>query len=799
MGSDGLGVFLQGNNRICIVGAERDSPTALAVKTWLAKRQDVTQVEQPNQTGVIYVDFDDGKNYPGRFLRALHDKLYSLKRPKTEKFAIRSVHSLQGRVRFRVAGLDQDQIAFLTMVAATIPGVTKTKHLSGSDTTLILYDPEQVNEEKILSVLVKNNPADSPAEWQGPTKPRWGGALACTTVLVMCISGAFPFPVLAIGITLNTIRPLQRTIEAFHEGKISIDLLDVAATFAALATGRPITAASVIWMLGVGDLLLDLSANHARNALSELMRRTEQEACRLSKRGKRERVQVDQLETGDQVFVCTGRAIPADGRVVSGEAEVDEKVLTGESHLLSKRKGDRVFASTVVVEGQLIVEVKFTGQNTEAAKIERILQTVGNKPLTLQRDALDLAGKFVLPTFGVAGLAAFFSGDITRAVCVLITDFGTGFRVALPVTALTAMTLAAREGILVKGAQYLERLSKADLIVFDKTGTLTNGVPEVVEVVTKEFEESEMIRLAASAESDYEHPVAKALKSYAEKQNLPLVKPKTGSEKYAVGLGLSAEVAGHRVQVGRAKWMKSQGLKITSFKKHLARLREDAISNLCVAVDGRVVGVIGYCDGTRPESRAIVRKLRANGRRKVVLLSGDSAEVVRNVASELAIDEAIGGLLPDEKADYVRKRQAEGHVVAMIGDGINDVPALVSADVGISFDGGSEVAIETADVMLLGGGLARLAKAFTMSDEAMIKVRENLGIIVAPNAVAIFLGAFGFISPPMAAIINNGTTIVAALVAAVPLLNRSGGHISSKTAVRSSVAFRSEIQSTYQL
>jgi Cu2+-exporting ATPase len=334
-----------------------------------------------------------------------------------------------------------------------------------------------------------------------------------------------------MGIALNAVVPLGHCVAALREGEICIDLLDIAATFAALATGRPITAAFVIWMIGVGNLLIDISAKTARSALSTLMQRRGQEAFRALPNGGTETVPVGDLQVGDYVIVHAGLGIVADGRVVSGLAEVDEKALTGESRLLSKKKGDAVFASTVVVEGHLVVEVERSGKNTEAAKIERVLNTVGSKPLTLQRNALDVASKLVLPTFGVAALAAALSSDVNRAVCVLITDFGTGIRVAVPTSALTAMTLAARQGVLVRGAQYLERLSKTDVIIFDKTGTLTSGVPEVVDVVTaRGVKESILITLCASAEARHDHPVARALKSYAKEQAIELVETEPGND-----------------------------------------------------------------------------------------------------------------------------------------------------------------------------------------------------------------------------------------------------------------------------
>ena len=775
-----LQVFQKGPGRACIVGALKDSPESRALRSWLDERIDVTRFEQRKGTGAFYVDYDDGAALSGRFLRSLRDQVHVIIRSSAEHipFNIKPVHSLNGRVRLQVTGINERQLSTLSMITAGLPGVKRTKHIPGSQTTLVRFDPEKISEDLIVDALLKSDQAEWEREWHRPVPMRWGGALAGTSVLFMSLTGSAPFAWLAMGITFNTLRPLQRSIASLREGEVSIDLLDVAATFAALATGRPITAAFVIWMVGIGDLLLDVSSNKARSALSTLMQCRDQFAIRVLSDGKTETVPVRYLQVGDHFIVHTGHSILADGKVVSGIAEVDEKALTGESHLLAKKKTDTVFASTVIVEGHLVIEVESSGKNTEAAKIERILNTVGSKPLTLQRDALEFASKLVLPTFGVAWLAAAMSGDVTRAVCVLITDFGTGIRIAVPTSALTAMTLAAREGVVVKGAQYLERLAKTDVIIFDKTGTLTNGVPEVVEVITaRGVKKTPLMQLCASAELRHDHPVAKALKNYAKEKCIQLIEPDSGSEEYAVGLGLSARIHGHRVRVGRSSWMISQGLALSpSFKRHLARFKRDRVSSLCVAVDDKVVGLVSYSDGTRPESAAIVKALQSGGRREIILLSGDSQEVAKTVAKAVGIDKAVGGLLPEQKADYVKKLRADGHVVAMVGDGINDAPALAVSDVGISIAGSTDVALETADVVLLDGGLVRLEKAFQISDQAMTSVRQNLGMIIAPNALAIAAGALGYIQPPLAAIINNGATLLAVLVGTVPLLKTRVSH-----------------------
>jgi P-type E1-E2 ATPase len=283
--------------------------------------------------------------------------------------------------------------------------------------------------------------------------------------------------------------------------------------------------------------------------------------------------------------------------------------------------------------------------------------------------------------------------------------------------------------------------------------------------------------LCASAEARHDHPVAKALKAHAEKKGYELSEPDAESEEYEVGMGLSARVGGHRVRVGQPTWMESQKLKISpALRTHLARFKKNSNSALCVAIDNEVAGLVAYSDGIRPESADMVKRLQANGRRKIVLLSGDSPAVVKNIAGTMGIDEAVGGLHPEQKAEYIKGLQARGSVVAMVGDGINDAPALALADVGISMAGSTDVALETADVVLLDGGLARLERAFQISDEAMASVRQNLAIIIVPNAIAIFLGAFGLIGPPMAAIINNGATFLAVAVGMIPLLKMPARH-----------------------
>ena len=373
----------------------------------------------------------------------------------------------------------------------------------------------------------------------------WAKTALNTAVLAATATGALPLPVAAAAVAVTAIPPVLRAGSALGERRLSVDLLDVAAIGISIGTGQPATGAFITWLLGVGDLVLEQTHDRARHAISKLMKLDASEAWRVGKDGQVERVAVKRLAVGDRIVVEAGGRVPADGVVLSGAAAVDEKALTGESIPKERRAGDRVLAATVVVDGQIVVEVDRVGGDTTAAKIVQILEGAGAKPMTLQRHAERVADRLVLPTFGVAGGAAMLASQIDRATSVLITDFGTGIRIAVPASALTAMTIAAREGVLVKGGQYLERLAKADVVVFDKTGTLTLGEPEVLEVRPfGKLAPDEIMALAAAAEERQKHPVAVAIRAYAEPRRGSRSPTRTlGSEDYTIGVGLRARAS----------------------------------------------------------------------------------------------------------------------------------------------------------------------------------------------------------------------------------------------------------------
>jgi Cu2+-exporting ATPase len=643
---------------------------------------------------------------------------------------------------------------------------------------LVFFDPARTTSLALLDEIARTPPLHWPAA-NPIEKPRWhewAKAAGSFAVMTGAITGVVPVPMMLASVAATAVPPFRRALQSLAAGRVNVDVMDATAISVCLVRVEPITASIITTLLAIGDLILDRTHARARTAISQLNQLVDAEAFVLDDSGIITRVMPRTLTPGMRVVVYPGGRVPADGRIVEGSLSVDEKALTGESVPRDRVVGDAVMATSVVVIGQAVVAVERAGGDTVAARIVSILEGAGAKPMTLQRNAEKYADRLVLPTFGAAGAAYAFSGVIDRLTSVLITDFGTGVRVSVPTAALTAMALAAHKGVLVKGGTFLERLAEADTIIFDKTGTLTQGVPYVTTVVQLgSMAPVDVLAFAAAAEGNQTHPIADAIRHHAKELDAPRYEADRESESYRIGLGLEAQVEGKRVCVGNPRLLRELGIDPHAGVCARDKLAADGTSSVMVAVDGELVAVVGYADAPRPESAGVVRALKANGRRRVILLSGDARGPVEAIAPLVEIDEAISDVLPEQKADVVRRLKTEGRKVAMVGDGINDAPALAVADLGISLHGSTDVALETADVVLLEGGLERLPGVFQLADEAMARVKQVLGVVLVPNALAIAAGALGLINPVMAATINNGSTIVAAAHAVAPLFRSRPG------------------------
>ena len=766
--------------RIVGLAARHVEGAAEELLQWIERRDDVVDVEARADLGTIDVTFHEESHQRGSFVRSLRDRLATLGKPLPPRpFTVEVAHAIEGRARLRVEGegaSSDDDVMRMAAWLGDRPGVHRAQASPATQSVLVFYDAQVTSLDAIVAALRLADTSTWPTAPAPPRRTQWRKAAFNTAVLAATFSGVAPAPLAAAAVALTAVPTARRTLAALRDKRLTVDLLDAVAIGISLGTGQPQTAAVITWLLGVGDLILEHTAHRARTAISRLMKLDATDAWRL-RDGRIEHVSVKTLGCGDVIVVDAGAAIAADGIVTRGTALVDEKALTGESMPREKREGDRVLAATVVLEGQLTVTIDRVGSDTTASKIVQILEGAGAKPMTLQRHVERTADRLVLPTFAVAGGAAALAADVSRMTSVLITDFGTGIRISVPTCALSSMTAMARRGVLVKGGQFLERLARADVVVFDKTGTLTSGEPTVfdVEVIGDARTARDVVALAAAAEARQNHPVAHALREHARRMGIDTAADADAGDvvedvRYEIGLGLSARVRGLAVLVGGKRLFDAEHVRWGRAGAALERHAQAGASSLLVAIDGELAGVIGYADAPRAESKRIVHALRAGGRREIVLLSGDGRGAVKAVGAQVGVDRAIAELLPEDKAAFVRSLQQAGKVVAMVGDGINDAPALALADVGVSLDGGTDVALESADVVLLEGGLARLPFAFDAADAAMRYVRRGLGLVVVPNAVAIALGAVGLLAPGGAALVNNGSTVVAALAALAPLV-----------------------------
>jgi heavy metal translocating P-type ATPase len=555
-----------------------------------------------------------------------------------------------------------------------------------------------------------------------------------------------------------------------REGRLNVDFLDTLAIAASLAHGNPMAGAIVTWLIKLGDWIRDLTAAGSRRAISELLEFQAKNAW-VIRDGIVVSIPAAELAVGDEVVVYPGEIIPVDGEIIGGHAMIDQKTITGEGLPVTRAEGQPVFAATVIRDGQLTIRAIRVGTATTAGQIAHLVESAPIGDTRMQNHAEKLADRLVLPTLALASGTAVLSGDFNRFLSLVIVDYGTGIRVAAPTAVLASMTHAARAGIIIKSGAHMERLSEVDTVIFDKTGTLTHGSPVIVDVVsyTKHITQTHLVGLAAAAETQLKHPVAEALRTKAHELGANV--PYCEETKYRIGLGVEGQVNGYYLHVGNERLMRQSEINIRVAEADRSALDEQGYSCIYVAVDGTLAGLVPYTDKIRPESQAVIQRLHAIGIKNTVMLTGDNVIVARAVGKRLGLSRQFADMLPADKADVIQTFQRNGNVVAMVGDGINDSPALSFADVGIAMKHGAEVARESADVVLMEDSLWKLVKAVEISRGAVSLIQQNYAIVVGLNTLALGLALpSGLVSPSITALISNGSAILASINGIRPIL-----------------------------
>lgn len=724
----------------------------------------------------------------------------------TQLAKIAIVHAIPGRIRFRVPRLrsDRDYAQMLQQSLSSDTCVTQIRVNSAAGSIAINYQtrgkPEievrknlaiailsatpskQVVEKKERSLSTDNDPEtnDSEGELSSLRLP-----VLATTLALLGGPLKLPIPRPAIFAALAAAAfPVVKGAASslFIDRRLNIDCLDFLALTLGTLQGKLLTPALVLTLHELGDVIREQTARSTEHQTADLLDAIGHFAW-VERDGEKRQIPSDKVEKGDTVVVYPGEQIPVDGEVLRGTAVIDQQQLTGESMPIVAETGTIVYASTLLRSGEIYIRADRVGNKTRAAASIELLQKAPVHDTRMANYAAQLADKLILPSLVLAGIVLATTRDPARAASILTLDFVTGIRVSMPTAFLGALNHTTRHGILVRSGRTLELLAQVDTVVFDKTGTLTEGDVAVVGVETVEgrMDAYRVLALAAAAEQRITHPVAEAIVRYAEEKEIKIA-PR-GEWNYEVGLGIRAEIEGEIVLVGSARFLEREGVEIDCFYSDRPCIEENCdrdnecpktewLSSIYVAANGEFQGAIQYADPVRRESLPLIARLQKEYGMEVHLLTGDNQVKARTVAQQLKIPESQvhAEAFPEQKATIVRQLHRSGKTVAFVGDGLNDSVALAYADVSVSFEKGSDVARETADVVLMNDDLSSLLEAIAIAKQTKNLIEQNTVLVVGPNLVALGLASTVGLHPLLATVVHNGSAIAAGLNSLRPLV-----------------------------
>lgn len=581
-----------------------------------------------------------------------------------------------------------------------------------------------------------------------------------------------PYPIRA-GITMITsVKYIWKGLTTLAKRRIEVPVLDATAIGVSIFRGDISTASSVMFLLSLGEILEEWTHKKSVGDLARSMSLNISKVW-LVRDGQEIMVPVTEIRSGDPVRVHMGNVIPFDGCVIEGEAMVNQASLTGESVPVRRAEGSTVYAGTVVEEGEITFKVKEANGSSKYEKIMAMIEESEKLKSSLESKAEHLADRLVPYTFLGTGLVWLLTRNMTKTISVLMVDFSCALKLAMPLSVLSAIREASTHDITVKGGKYLEAMADATTIVFDKTGTLTKAQPTVVEVISfNEKLPDELLRIAACLEEHFPHSMAKAVVREAEKKHL--VHEELHSKvEYIVAHGISSMLEDKKVVIGSYHFVfEDEKAQIPAEKQELFDHLSAEYSHLYMAIDGRLAAVICIEDPLRPEAAEVVKELKKTGITKVVMMTGDSDRIARTIAERVGVDEYYSEVLPEDKAGFVEKEKAAGRKVIMIGDGINDSPALSASDVGIAISGGAEIAREIADVTIGADNLYEVVTLKKLSNALMKRIRKNYKAIVGINASLIVLGVAGVFQPTTSALLHNTSTLVISMKSMKNLLGK---------------------------
>ena len=573
-----------------------------------------------------------------------------------------------------------------------------------------------------------------------------GGTVASASAFIGAIVLGYPIVVTAV--------------KDLRVGRLSINELVAIAVLAAFSSGDYKTAGVVAFFMLTGELIETRTAEGARASIELLIKLTPTKARRIKKDGNEEEVAAKDLAVGDVIRIRSGDNVAADGIIVSGQGSFNQATITGESLPVDKKSGDEVFAGTQNLTGVLEIKVSRAGTDTTLGRVRELILAAEKTKLPIMKIVDQYMGFYTPLVLVIGALVWAFTHDLSRVIAVFVISCPCAFILATPTAMVAALSAAARLGILIKNVADIEAAARINAFVFDKTGTLTTGQLAVSRLAPLgEIKPAELLRFAASAEKYSNHPTAKALAQIASEANVPLIEPKDFAE--TAGRGVKANVNGAKILVGRAQWLKDNGV-TEDFVKSVDLNETEGWSLIFVARDGKCIGWVGLQDQTRAEAKESLAELKEAGVRRIAMISGDRQPVTTRIAAEIGCEEAKGDCLPQNKVEFVRSVKAKGYRVAVVGDGVNDAPALAAGDIGIAMGAaGSEVAIHSATIALMNNDLRRLPFLVKLSRSTRTIINQNFSFGVLFIISGLTLASIGYLHPIMAAFLHvTGSLIV---------------------------------------
>ena len=690
-------------------------------------------------------------------------------------------HSIPGRIRLEYdkRRIDPIRASLAENLIAVQEGITGISFNSNVGTFLVYYDISKLSECEVLAFFsaIDGRYLDDPSMLASVREPDVSISLAGTLVS-MTVSYALrkllPVSIRSIMRVWRAFPRVMAGAKCLLSGHISdTRVLDAAAISVAIASGNSRTADNIGFLLSVGETIEEYTKRKSLDDLAITMFSGNESVHVLAGEDTEEVRPLSAVRKGDVIIARTGDVIQADGSVAKGEALVNQATITGEPLAVEKREGSTVFAGTVVEEGEIYICVRQIGSQTKVSRILAEISSSNELKVSSQKNAEILADRLVKYNFLFTALTFLFTRNTAKVLSTLMVDYSCAMKLSAPIAVLSAMKEAAEHGLLVKGGRFLEEAAKADTVVFDKTGTLTNASPILSRIINfSARSDDEILRLAACLEEHYAHPIARAIVRAADERNLEHPE-KHAKVEYIVAHGIASYVADHRVLVGSRHFVIND--EHSEAPDSLDDIQKEAIkrgeSLLYLAEDGRLIALFALSDPVRTDAAQVILKLRESGVSRCVMITGDDEGAAKSVAESAGLDRYISRALPEDKSRYVKDCRNDGHKVIMLGDGINDAPALAAADVGVAMGESAAIAGETADIVLSGdSGLEGIVTARELGRGLLRRIDQTNRSIVLVNTSLILLGLAGLLPPSVSALLHNVSTVAFALQSSKPLI-----------------------------